>query len=376
MTLIALFSRFVRGTLFKYETVALVFALLFLYGYVFHRDHILRSVFRRTLMHSDAGPGPPVLMRIPGLNKGGLAGRSNGHLRYSHSHRSSHKQFESQNDVAHWELREDNVAVYSIQGRRPGMEDRFDYATGEKDGVTEKFCGIYDGHGGEFAAEFTEKLLSQAVLARLATAKRRQLPVNHSQILVEEILAVDEKFLTVAKSNEDMAGSTALVALITDSDVIVANVGDSRGVMCDGSGKTVPLSYDHKPHHPQERKRIKKAGGFIAFNGVWRVAGILATSRAIGDYPLKDHKFVVADPDILSFDLDEHNPQFLILATDGLWDTFTNEEAVQYIKERLGEPHFGAKSLVLQAFYRGSMDNITVMVVNLSRHRSNSTHVQ
>lgn len=118
----------------------------------------------------------------------------------------------------------------------------------------------------------------------------------------------------------------------------------------------------------RERKRIKEAGGFITFNGVWRVAGILATSRALGDYPLKDKRLVIADPDILTFDLPDHKPQFLILASDGLWDTFSNEEAVSFIKERLGEPHFGAKSITLQSYYRGSLDNITVIVINLSNH--------
>ena len=114
----------------------------------------------------------------------------------------------------------------------------------------------------------------------------------------------------------------------------------------------------------KERKRIKKAGGFISFNGVWRVAGVLATSRALGDYPLKEKNLVIAEPDILTFDLNDVEPKFMILATDGLWDAFSNEEAVSFIKERLDEPHFGAKSIVLQAYYRGSLDNITVMVVN------------
>lgn len=123
----------------------------------------------------------------------------------------------------------------------------------------------------------------------------------------------------------------------------------------------------------RERKRIKEAGGFITFNGVWRVAGILATSRALGDYPLKDKRLVIADPDILTFNLSDHRPQFLILASDGLWDTFTNEEAVSFIKERLGEPHFGAKSITLQAYYRGSLDNITVIVINLREHKWNET---
>ena len=99
----------------------------------------------------------------------------------------------------------------------------------------------------------------------------------------------------------------------------MANLGDSRGILCDSKGTVIPLSFDHKPQQVRaprlswsrpgrtgrlvpsfvvqflclfflqlkERKRIQEAGGFISFNGVWRVAGILATSRALGDFPLK-----------------------------------------------------------------------------------------
>ena len=59
--------------------------------------------------------------------------------------------------------------------------------------------------------------------------------------------------------------------------------------------------------------------------------------------------------------------RFMILATDGLWDVFSNQEAVNFISERLHESYFGAKSIVLQAFYRGSTDNISVMVVKFPR---------
>ena len=121
----------------------------------------------------------------------------------------------------------------------------------------------------------------------------------------------------------------------------------------------------------RERMRIQQAGGFVSFNGVWRVAGVLATSRALGDLPLKEKNFLIADPDILTFDLQELEPRFMILATDGLWDYFSNEEAVEFVLDRLSEPHFGAKSLVLQAYYRGSLDNITVMVVDFQSMRAN-----
>ena len=81
---------------------------------------------------------------------------------------------------------------------------------------------------------------------------------------------------------------------------------------------------------------------------------------------MKERQLIIADPDVQTFDLDELRPEFLILASDGLWDAFSNEEACTYIREHLDEPHYGAKSIVLQAYYRGSVDNITVMVVKFT----------
>jgi protein phosphatase 1L len=46
-----------------------------------------------------------------------------------------------------------------------------------------------------------------------------------------------------------------------------------------------------------------------------------------------------------------------------LWDTFSNEEAVAYIKDHLDEPHFGAKSITLLSYNRGSVDNISTIVI-------------
>lgn len=102
------------------------------------------------------------------------------------------------------------------------------------------------------------------------------------------------------------------------------------------------------------------------------MAGILAISRALGDYPLKDNNFIIAEPDILTFDLNDMQPQFMILASDGLWDIFSNEEAINFIKndiERLkknGSKEIAleaAKNIVWKAYRRGSLDNITVIIV-------------
>jgi serine/threonine protein phosphatase PrpC len=78
-----------------------------------------------------------------------------------------------------------------------------------------------------------------------------------------------------------------ILALLDAGQLWVGNVGDSRAVFGNDCDQAVPMSYDHKPCQLKEKKRIQEAGGFVAMNGVWRVMGVLATSRALGDYPLK-----------------------------------------------------------------------------------------
>ncbi|XP_021249639.1 protein phosphatase 1L isoform X2 [Numida meleagris] len=215
------------------------------------------------------------------------------------------------------------------------------------------------------AAEYVKSRLPEVLKQHLQDYEKdkENSVMSYQTILEQQILSIDREMLEKLTVSYDEAGTTCLIALLSDKELTVANVGDSRGVLCDKDGNAIPLSHDHKPYQLKERKRIKRAGGFISFNGSWRVQGILAMSRSLGDYPLKNLNVVIPDPDILTFDLDKLQPEFMILASDGLWDAFSNEEAVRFIKERLDEPHFGAKSIVLQSFYRGCPDNITVMVV-------------
>ena len=95
-----------------------------------------------------------------------------------------------------------------------------------------------------------------------------------------------------------------------------------------------------------------------------------------GDYPLKDRKVVVSEPDVLSFQLSTEphlRPEFAVLASDGLWDIFSNEEAVAHVRKQLIS--FGgskseiatAKSLAKEAYAKGSTDNVTVLIINLKK---------
>ncbi len=97
------------------------------------------------------------------------------------------------------------------------------------------------------------------------------------------------------------------------------------------------MSEDHKPNRPDERQRIESAGGVVVWAGTWRVGGVLAVSRAFGDRMLK--KYVVAIPDIKEEALAVHD-EFIIMASDGLWDVFENQEAVDFVRDVKVSPSF------------------------------------
>ena len=82
-------------------------------------------------------------------------------------------------------------------------------------------------------------------------------------------------------------GCTANSALITPTEIYVANSGDSRSVLAVKKGDRflgIELSEDHKPELATERVRIEKAGGFVEDN---RVKGVLNLSRSLGDLEYK-----------------------------------------------------------------------------------------
>jgi protein phosphatase 2C family protein 2/3 len=70
---------------------------------------------------------------------------------------------------------------------------------------------------------------------------------------------------------------------MTKNEIYVANAGDTRCVIA-AKGKAKDLSIDHKPDLPTEKRRVQRAGGFVEEG---RVNGIIAVSRAIGDWEYK-----------------------------------------------------------------------------------------
>ncbi|KJE95569.1 protein phosphatase 2C Ptc1 [Capsaspora owczarzaki ATCC 30864] len=158
------------------------------------------------------------------------------------------------------------------------------------------------------------------------------------------------------------SGTTAVVAIIhNDTHVLLAHVGDSRALLSH-RGTAIPLTYDHKPTRADESARIELAGGRIEGYAVQRVMGRLAMTRAIGDPHLKQYG-IVPTPDVHARVLTDHD-NFLVLASDGLFDVVSNDEVVDAVQEHQSVDE-AAETLVNLALSYGSRDDITVAVVRL-----------
>ncbi|KAH7839441.1 hypothetical protein Vadar_004227 [Vaccinium darrowii] len=290
----------------------------------------------------------------------------------------------------------------SLIGRRREMEDAVAVEIGfltTDDSVGFDFYGVYDGHGGSRVAHACRDRLHRLLVEEIEEEgglleTTTSLLVDWDKVMVACFGKMDEEVndsgrrLVAEESglaSSATVGSTAVVAVVGEEEVVVANCGDSRAVMSCG-GVVVSMSSDHKPDRPDELERIEGAGGrVINWNGN-RVLGVLATSRSIGDHYLKP--FVIAKPEVKVIKRTRAD-EFLILATDGLWDVVSNEFACQVVRTCLAGrmkmkfPAFGregkfnedmkesraeaaAAVLAELATARGSKDNISVVVVELN----------
>jgi len=188
------------------------------------------------------------------------------------------------------------IGSSEMQGFRLQMEDALDIQLAKDKGETEdekphhrlSFFGVFDGHGGEKASNYTAERLHTILFSNVDPKK----PAN----IMQAVLKVDEEFLL--KKSERKQGTTAVLAIVeplSESEqkkkkneggfkVIVGNLGDSRALLVRSTGRFLPLTKDHKPDNFLEKQRIEAAGGSVSFH---RVDGDLAVSRAIGDWTFK-----------------------------------------------------------------------------------------
>ncbi|KAL9311014.1 putative protein phosphatase 2C 14 [Arabidopsis thaliana] len=217
--------------------------------------------------------------------------------------------------------------VVSRNGKKKFMEDTHRIVPCLVGNSKKSFFGVYDGHGGAKAAEFVAENLHKYVVEMMENCKGKEEKV---EAFKAAFLRTDRDFLEKGV----VSGACCVTALIQDQEMIVSNLGDCRAVLC-RAGVAEALTDDHKPGRDDEKERIESQGGYVDnHQGAWRVQGILAVSRSIGDAHLK--KWVVAEPETKVLEL-EQDMEFLVLASDGLWDVVSNQEAVDTVLHVLAQ---------------------------------------
>ncbi|XP_023689474.1 protein phosphatase 1K, mitochondrial-like [Paramormyrops kingsleyae] len=251
-----------------------------------------------------------------------------------------------------------SVGHASQRGKRRENEDRFSISRLSEDVMV---FAVFDGHGGDSAAEFCSRNLSHLIQRNLKQE------MDLESVLMKSFLQVDANFLQSFRDTEHdeflSSGTTATVALLRqESELVVASVGDSRAVLC-REGKAELLTEDHSARRKDEQQRIQESGGFIHWNSVGEpyVNGRLAMTRSIGDFRLKPYG-VIALPEITAVNVDHENDSFLVLMTDGVSGIMESQEMCDIVK-KCQDPSEAASIVNDQALQYGTLDNVTTLVV-------------
>lgn len=286
----------------------------------------------------------------------------------------------------------------SLQGPREEMEDDLVIRSDSLDGFS--FAAVFDGHAGFSSVKFLRDELYKECVAALQEGSilRGDAVDTVSKALKEAFESTDRKLLNWlgTAEEEDESGATATVVFIGNNKLYVSHVGDSS-VVLSRSGRAVALTASHRPYGNskaclQEIKRIREAGGWIS-NG--RICGDIAVSRAFGDMRFKTKKnemvkkgveegrwsekfvsrikfngdLVIASPDVFEVTL-EPDAEFLLLASDGLWDYMKSTEAVTFVRSQLrqhGNVQRACEALGRAALDRRSQDNISIVIADLGQ---------
>lgn len=254
---------------------------------------------------------------------------------------------------------------YAIQGYRDHMEDRKRMVKIKLNNIQTCYLVLLcDGHSGEKCATHIINVLPKILQKTLKNISSSESSKNINKLLTTVILNIDKDY----KQYNDLSGTTCVFGLFINNQLYIINIGDSRCIIGSMDEKVKLATNDHKPGISKEYKRIYANGGSVTNIDTHRVyidetANGLAISRVIGDVHYKGRNIVIANPDIYIRSILNKN-EFMILASDGLWDVVTNEEVILFVKQRINKMYLTdiSKQLVNYALMKGSGDNITVIV--------------
>lgn len=243
------------------------------------------------------------------------------------------------------------AAVISEKGMRPGMEDAH-FLDSNFAGRGWVFGGVYDGHGGSYAALYAAENLHRVFLRRLLEG------VSPTQAFIESYEAISEELKTQS------SGTTAVDFLIKDGQIFTANAGDARALVI-GQKDFHQLTVDHRLDNQAERRRIEEMGGYIRYPYTYRGYEGLMPTRTLGDQYFKPVG-VIATPSVSEYKIREDDLA-LLSACDGLFDVMFNEEVAAFARKD-AQPETLLQALKHEVLdNRSGSDNLTIIAVSLRK---------
>jgi len=198
-------------------------------------------------------------------------------------------------------------ATISVMGSRKTMEDTYVINSSLIKGENIFFSAVFDGHGGNKISKFLAENIESVV--------RKHLTNNNYKT------ALNKTFHELNNMVSDYQnGSTATCVLIDDYIIAVASVGDSRAAIFSYADNEF-LTPIHRLINGRELYRIVLGGGLINGPYIPISSGYeLMTTRAIGNRNYKKSG-IISTPSISLRDVSTMEENYLLIATDGLWDS-------------------------------------------------------
>lgn len=239
-------------------------------------------------------------------------------------------------------------AVVSEQGLREDMEDSFCVHADFGGRAGEVFAGIFDGHGGGYAANRSARELPG--LFSKAVSRARKISVKSAWKRSYESMS--------ALLSDQESGTCATTIYLRPPFLHFANVGDCELVLREKSGLCRTLSISHRVGNPVEAARVRRFGAKISDGYVWNGSDGLQMLRTIGDESFKSIG-VIATPECGSIRVTF--PFLFLLGTDGLFDTLS-WAYIEGVLRRSFEPDTIAAQLKKLADEEHMFDNCTFIV--------------
>eukprot|EP00928_Gymnodinium_smaydae_P018937 TRINITY_DN17215_c0_g3_i5.p2 TRINITY_DN17215_c0_g3~~TRINITY_DN17215_c0_g3_i5.p2 ORF type:complete len:397 (-),score=94.91 TRINITY_DN17215_c0_g3_i5:243-1433(-) len=308
-----------------------------------------------------------------------------------------------------------SVCMFQHMGDRKTQEDRYllvPKVDNDRNMGPSSFFGVFDGTVGDFASENVKDLVVPKLLESATWKALKSVPSTRAaerERMLQDTMrdlyrSVDDALLArCAQNTQHYATCTSVTMLLTQDLLVVSHLGDSRIVLgreAEGSSPAggsrgsraivgEQLTVDHKPDLAAERARIEQCGGMVErlqshCNKPFIRGGDFLMRKALGEQPMQlQYSRAFGAKDLKCFGLSNvpdvkiirmgtspyRNCRVAVLASDGLWDVISAQQAVEVVMAaaQRADPNPAEElvrlALTEQSRRKSRADNVTAVCI-------------